>query len=351
MEAQVRGARTQKNHIKGPRKVAGKPSPVSEPARRLFVSSANKRAIARFAKGPSDTGGFKYPRRRVEAEYLAPDVAVIPAPVIDNEPPFVAVSVEKYESIGEFVIVEQVVPENVSPAPVVDVPEQNDEKYYDVPTLSLEVVEPVAVQEDVSKKVDECNRTENVSKKPEAEETPDDTVGPGDSRSSESESSEEESDVETVEPVVPKIVKQVPKPTPPPSIVRKVIAPVSPVYRKSAPAPASRSSWSRFLPLVIEIKATIPYPMHLLGVFLLLVTGLLLRLLYQFGADLGGEMELQGQLIRLAKLALLFFVVAMCVNFVEDNKELGQKDPASPAQPKLRPSKLSKNKKKMMLKV
>jgi len=291
---------------------------------------------------------------------------VKPVPLIENEPPSIvdAASVDKFEPIGELVIVEQVVvedlcaasPEFVSESPSEDEKHDSAEVISTVSPVEVEVT-PSAVDEgvrleDVSKNVENYSQTENVSKKVEAaEEIPDDTIGPGDSRSSESESSEE-SEVETIEPVPlapAKIPKQVPKQ---PLPVVKKTAPVSPLFRKvvPAPVPSPRSSWSRFLPLVIEIKATIPYPMHLLGFFLLLVTGLLLRQLYQFGADLGAEMELQGQFVRFAKLALLFFVVAMCVNFVEDNKEISA-NPASPVQPKLRPSKLSKNKKKMMLKV
>jgi len=235
------------------------------------------------------------------------------------------------------------IPISESPEPVSESPEpvlESEEKHDSEAQISSKDEDPL---EDVSKKIEE---TVCMSKTVEADELPDDTIGPGDSRSSESESSEEEeSDVEAVKPapVVPvKINKSVTKPTP---NIRKI----SPISRKVVPAVPTRSSWSKFLPLVIEIKATIPYPMHLLGFGLLLVTGLLLRLLYQFGADLGGEVELQVQMVRLAKLAFLFVVVAMCVNFVEDNKEL-HKD-STPAQPKLRPSKVSKNKKKMMLKI
>jgi len=188
----------------------------------------------------------------------------------------------------------------------------------------------------------------------EAEETSDYTIGPGDCRSSDSESSEEESEIEEVVKLIPVVIPAKPvalKPTSP-TIARKIV-PVSPLYRKvmpSPPSPPARSSWSKFLPLVIEIKATIP-SMHLLGLTLLVVVGLLLRLLYEFGADLGGDIDFSGQLIRLAKLGVLFFVAAMCVNFVEDNKKLPHKDPISSAQPKLRPSKMTKNKKKMMMKV
>jgi len=354
MEAQVKGARAkQTNYAKGRKDHDEKPSNF-EHARRLFVSSTNKRAVARFAKGPSDEGGFTYPRRRVSVSGF--EGLEIPFATLIDEPPSITVSVENFEPIREVVIVEQavdesahVIPVSQSPEPVPEslepVPESDEKHDSEAQIVSSKDEDQL---EDVSKKIEECRQTQNMSETAEAEELPDDTIGPGDSRSSGSESSEEEeSDVEAAKPtpVAPaKIIKSVPKPA---SInsVRKI----SPVSRKVVPvAPTPRSSWSKFLPLVIEIKATIPYPMHLLGFGLLLVTGLLLRLLYQFGADLGGGMELQVQMVRLAKLAFLFVVVAMCVNFVEDNKEY--KDPA-PVQPKLRPSKVSKNKKKLMLKV
>jgi len=345
MEALVKAPRAkQKHYAKGRKDQDEKPS---EHARRVFVSTSNKRAIARFAKGPSDKGGFTYPRRRVSVPKIE-ELEIPFVTLIESELPSIAVSVENFEPIRELVIVEQAV-DNIAPVsespPVSEFPE-SDERHDNEEAQIVASKEEIEDQlEEVSKKIEECRTTATMSKKMDAEELPDDTIGPGD-RSSESESSAEESDVEAVKPapIVPvQIIKTVPKP----ASVRKI----SPVTRKVAsvvPTPA-RSSWSKFLPLVIEIKATIPYPMHLLGFGLLLVTGLLLRLLYQFGADLGGEVELQVQMIRLAKLAFLFVVVAMCVNFVEDNKEL-HKDPA-PAQPKLRPSKVSKNKKKMMLKV
>jgi len=181
----------------------------------------------------------------------------------------------------------------------------------------------------------------------------DDTVGPGNESEESGDESGEEIVVQVSAPKTPHTSPTISKPAP---IIRKATISSGSLHPKVATLPVvpdrRESSWSRFLPLVIEIKATVPYPMHLLAVCLLVVTGLLLRLLYQFGADLGGEMELQVQFTRLAKLAFLFVVVAACVNFVEDNKEIAHKEDAvaSLKQPKLRPSKISKNKKKLMSK-
>jgi len=406
METQVKSARAkQKNHAKGQRKasdhdqrkLSSGPFEEIEQSRRLFIPAPNKRTVARFAKGPSDAGGFTYPRRRV-SEVACLDVQPLPSvSPLENETvhSMVAVSAKLEPSI-EAEIVEQDLKEKFCTAPPKSIPEPElvseflecakppelstqpasepseslskspepvstiDEPVNPAETLaSKKEVDEFTVEEEcvqlkeMSNKVEEHNPPENSSTKIEPEDTSDDTVGPGDSRSSESESSEE-SDVEPEPaPITPplKLKPASSKPITPP-VVRKAVVPVSPVHRKVLPpTPPARSSWSKFLPLVIEIKATIPYPMHMLGFIAVVVTGLLLRLLYQFGADLGGEMELQGQLIRLAKVAFLFVVVAVCVNFVEDNKELRQKEAVPPAQPKLRPSKVSKNKKKMMLKV
>jgi hypothetical protein len=380
METQVKGARAmQKKSAKGQRKVSERgerklssgPTSESEHTRRLFVSAPNKRATARFAKGPSDTGGFTYPRRRVVSEVVCLDVkSALSDTVLENELHHLRViSVENFEPTRELENLCAVSSEPIQESSYSEPASESAElvfKTTDIESqLSLDECEPSNAEEyvqfdAVSPKVEVCDVSEKVEEIPVATtptkievEEPDNTIGPGDCRPSESESSEEESEVDIVKPspVIP--IKPLKPKSASPAIVRKAVAPVLPVYRKvvsPSPAPSVCSSWSKFLPLVIEIKATFPYPMHLLGFILVLVTGLLLRLLYQFGADLGGELELQVQLVRLAKLAFLFVVVAMCVNFVEDNKELRHKDPASPAQPKLRPSKMTKNKKKMMMK-
>lgn len=407
MQTQVKGARPKQKNYEGQRTLDRDkrklPHSNNDEARRVFVSSTtSKRAFARFAKGPSETGGFMYPRQCLVSSVVIPDVLAAPLVIVcETELPIEveSASTESFKlATNDLGIVEQIVDDSLheesSTESFLDVDQQscksisptsnNNEQIIgassDVLKESAQSISPasnneqiVGASSDVSKEVQRngsfptdvaclniegskavdsmCNVPQVTDHKPidELHETLDDTIGPG---SSESESSDEEgNDVQVSKPIIVVAAKpSKPKVISPP-VTRKPLGPVSNVSRKVTPVSPSvaRSSWSKFLPLVIEIKATVPYPMHFLGLTLFVGICLLLRLLYQFGAGLGEGMDLQGQLLTLAKLAFLFVAIVVCVNFVEDNKELPV-EPA-PAQHKLRPSKITKNKKKLMMKV
>jgi len=123
-------------------------------------------------------------------------------------------------------------------------------------------------------------------------------------------------------------------------------------HKRSVSSPSSPPSSPLSL-LSVEIKASIqPFRFRgcpqVLAVSLLLLTALLLRLLFQFGSDLGAEVDLQGQFARFFKLVLLFVVIAICVNFLEDHKEMQQKESAAALRQKLSSKSAKSGKKKIM---
>lgn len=368
--------------------------------RRIVVSAPTKRPMMRFAKGPSDTGGFKYPRRRVTqstpelpvaglissapvivpvVDKFVPNVVVAAEPVVVRAPEPVVVSNVTHAEPPAVPVVEASIAEAVPPTPE---PVETTEPHEDTEQPSIVVVEAVPTETALEQPVD----TIQLEPQKVEIEVADDTVGP-DSHSSEVEvqeesESEEEEESESEEeevvrpapvPVSPppptpiiKSVKQSPKQTPkqgPKSpVIKKVtfVLPPPPVpsLHPIAPAASPTLTPARVVPAppsrLSKLMASVPYSTHLLGLALVCITCVLLHLLYQFGADLAGDLDLRSQLVRFVKVAVLFGVVAVCVNFIEDNKEppLPSSLPSSlesgPTLSRLRPSKLSKNKKKMM---
>jgi len=331
--------------------------------------------MGRFAKGPSETGGFNYPRRRVVPSSPKPILAEIGLESAKVSPALVPIVATQALEVVQTPLVEVAAPEQ--PAPV------KAETVSPIPTI----VEPVETSEETEPQAVEDSKPEQTAEQQEQQESDaitillpespaesvDDTVGPGESHLSESdvheEEDEEESESEEEEvvkptpaspvraaPIPPPITKSVkqtsspkPKATKPLSpVLKKVtLTPINPTPNMIAPVPSPPPARS----LLSKIKAYSPYSTHMLAIVLLCVTGVLLCMLYEFGADLASDLDLPTQLIRFTKLAVLFGVVAVCVNFIEDNKELSTASHPSLEThlPRLRPNKMSKNKRKMMM--